>query len=167
VKTVADEVAEVPVGVVTVTPTLPVPGGLRAVSRDVLRTVKLVAGFVPNRTALTLVNPAPVTVTRVPPASGPAEGVRSETVGPYVNTSPCDVAEVPPAVVTVTSTAPVPGGLRTVIVFDVTRVNVVARFVPKFTAVTLLNPVPVIVTSVLPVAGPLAGLTPLTAGAAR
>jgi hypothetical protein len=84
-----------------------------------------------------------------------------------VNTSAGDVDEVPPAVVTVTSTAPVPAGLRAIIVVDVTRVNIVARLVPKFNAVTLLNPVPVTVTSVLPVAGPFAGLTAETVGAAR
>jgi hypothetical protein len=82
VKTVADEVAEVPLGVVTDTPTLPVPGGLSAVITVEPKTVKLVAAIDPNLTTLAPVNPAPVTVTSVPPARGPAEGLRPEIVGP-------------------------------------------------------------------------------------
>jgi hypothetical protein len=132
-----------------------------------LRTVKLAAGVVPKRTAVTPAKPMPVIVTRVLPASGPAAGLRLDTVGEYVNTSTVDVAEVPPGVVTVTSTEPIPAGLRAVIVVGVTTLIFVARFVPKFTAVTLVNPVPVIVTSVLPAAGPIAGLTPATVGMAK
>ena len=57
-----------------------------------------------------------MTVTVVPPATGPALGLTAVTVGAgmKVKSSALEVAEVPPAVVTVTSTVPVPAGEVTV-----------------------------------------------------
>ena len=55
--------ADVPVGVVTVTSTVPVPGGLSAVIVVSLTTVKLVAGVVPKSTAVAPAKPLPVIVT--------------------------------------------------------------------------------------------------------
>ena len=62
---------------------------------------------------------------------------------------------------------PVPAGLLAVIVVSLTTVTPVAAVVPKFTAVAPVKPVPVIVTGVPPASGPLVGLMPVTAGAAR
>ena len=76
------------------------------------------------------------------------------------------MADVPPGVVTVTSTVPVPAGLSAVIVVSLTTVKFVAAVVPKSTAVAPVKPVPVIVTDVPPAAGPLVGLRPVTVGAA-
>ena len=73
---------------------------------------------------------------------------------------------MPAGVVTVTSTVPVPAGLTAVIVVSLTTVRFVAAVVPKSTAVAPVNPVPVIVTRVPPVVGPLVGLRPVTVGAA-
>ena len=56
------------------------------------------------------------------------------------------MADVPPGVVTVTSTVPVPAGLSAVIVVSLTTVTLVAAVVPKSTAVAPVKPVPVIVT---------------------
>ncbi len=84
----------------------------------------------------------------------------------YVNRSAEDAAEVPAGVTTVTSTLPLPAGLSAVIVVPLTTVTPVAAFVQKSTAVAPVNPVPVIVTSVPPAAGPLDGLIPVTVGAA-
>jgi hypothetical protein len=78
----AGEVAEIPSGVVTVTFTMPVPGGLAAVIKVPLTTVKLVAGVDPKSTAVAPVKPLPVIATDVPPVSGPADGLKRETVTP-------------------------------------------------------------------------------------
>jgi hypothetical protein len=59
-------VAEVPLGPVTVTSTVPVPAGTVAVMEVSEPTVKLVAGVVPKFTAVAPVNPPPTTFTTVP-----------------------------------------------------------------------------------------------------
>ncbi len=83
-----------------------------------------------------------------------------------MNWSADDVADVPEGVVTVTSTVPVPAGLSAVMVLSLTTVTFVAAVVPKSTTVAPVNPVPVIVTSVPPAAGPVVGERPVTTGAA-
>ncbi len=81
--------------------------------------------------------------------------------------SALDVVEVPPGVVTVTSTMPaLPAGEVAVICVAPFTVKLVAAVPPKDTAVAPLSAVPVIVTLVPPAAGPEGGLTPVTAGAA-
>ena len=75
-----------------------------------------------------------------------------------MNWSAVDVADVPEGVVTVTLTTPVPAGLSAVIVVSLTTVTFVAGIVPKSTAEAPVKPVPVIVTNVPPVAGPIVGL---------
>ena len=80
--------------------------------------------------------------------------------------SAADLADVPPAVVTVTSTLPVPAGDVTVNVVALTNVTLVPGVAPNWTVATTLNPVPVTVTAVPPLAGPPEGLMPLTVGAA-
>ena len=85
-----------------------------------------------------------------------------------MNLSADETADVPPGPITFTSTMPavsagsvavicVPAGLIT---------TLVAATVPNLTAVAPLKPVPVIVTDVLPAAGPCKGLTAVTAGGA-
>ena len=75
---------------------------------------------------------------------------------------------MPPGLVTVTSTVPADSaGLVAVICVAELTVKLLAAMVPKSTAVAPVKPVPVIVTDVPPAAGPAAGLTPVTAGAAR
>jgi hypothetical protein len=71
-------------------------------------TVNEVAGAVSNLTAVAPVKPVPVMVTVVPPTVGPEVGVTELTVGAAtkVKWSPVFVGEVPPGLVTVTSTAP-------------------------------------------------------------
>jgi hypothetical protein len=74
-------------------------------------------------------------------------------------------------VVTVTSTAPaaVAAGLTAVIVvsgLDVLGTKLVAAVLPKSTTVAPVRLVPVIVTLVPPATGPVAGLIPVTVGAA-
>ena len=76
------------------------------------------------------------------------------------------MADVPPGVVTVTATLPVPAGLSAVIDVALTTLTFVAAFGPKSTAVAPVNPVPVIVTGVPPAVEPVAGLKPVTVGAA-
>ena len=77
--------------------------------------------------------------------------------------SAAPVALVPPGVVTVTFTVPVPLGARAVSVVALLTANVVAGFpAPKSTTVAPVKLVPVMVTKV-PL-GPELGLTPVTVG---
>lgn len=158
--------ADVPLDVVTVTPTEAgfTTGGLEAVIVEALTTVTFVAIVVPNSTAAPAAKPFPVIVTNVPPSSGPVDGLMPETVGAYVNKSSFDVADVPPGVVTVRSTVPVPAGLRAISDKPLlaTLKVVAGLFVPKSTAVTFVKPVPIIVTIVPLAVGPDVGLNPVT-----
>ena len=83
-----------------------------------------------------------------------------------MNWSAAEVADVPPAVVTLTSTVPVPAGEVAVIEVAELTVKLVAAVAPNVTAVVPLNPVPVMVTDVPPAAGPDVGEIEVTVGAA-
>jgi hypothetical protein len=122
-----------------------------------------VAAVVPKFTALAPVKFVPVTVTVVVPALGPDVGLTPVTLGAgmYVYWSAAPVALVPPGVVTVTSTTPLPAGAVAVMLVAPLSVKV-AAVVPNLTALAPLKFVPVIVTDV-PV-GPDVGLTAVTVG---
>jgi hypothetical protein len=81
-----------------------------------------------------------------------------------VNWSAGDVALVPPGVVTVTSTVPVPAGEIAVILVAESTVKLEALLIPNITVVAPVNPVPVTVTVVPPAAGPAIGEMLVTAG---
>lgn len=83
-----------------------------------------------------------------------------------MNRSALLVAEVPAGLVTVTSTAPVPGGETAVTEVSLVMVTCVADVDPKRTAVAATRLAPVMVTLVPPPAGPEAGLIEVTAGGA-
>ena len=75
-------VALVPLGVVTVTSTVPIdPAGDVAVIDVALFTVKLGAAVAPNFTLVAPVKLVPVTVTVVTPAVGPDVGEMLVTIG--------------------------------------------------------------------------------------
>ena len=82
-----------------------------------------------------------------------------------MNLSFTEVAEVPPGVVMVMSTIPVPDGDVAVICVPV-FVKMVAVEAPKFTAVAPIRSVPVIVTPVPPNVEPVGGATLVTIGRA-
>ena len=82
-----------------------------------------------------------------------------------MNWSAALVALVPPGVVTVTSTVPVPAGAVALMLVALLTVKLEAAVVPNFTALAPVKPVPVIATEVPPVLGPELGLTPVTVGA--
>ena len=82
-----------------------------------------------------------------------------------MNWSAALVALVPPGVVTVTSTVPVPEGAVALMLVALLTVKLEAAVVPNFTALAPVNPVPLIATEVLPALGPEVGLTPVTVGA--
>ena len=104
-------VAEVPLPLVTVTSTEPVPAGETAVMEVAEFTVTEAAGVAPNETVESPMKPVPVMVTEVPPAAGPKSGLMAVTVGASkAKRSAGLVAEVPLPLVTVTSTEPVPAG---------------------------------------------------------
>jgi hypothetical protein len=131
-------------------------------------TVNELALVVPNLTDDAAVKPVPVMVTLVPPAVGPELGLTAVTVGAprYEKWSAADVAEIPPGVVTVTSTVPA-GSAGEVAVIDVAEltVNEVALVAPNVTADAAVKPVPEMVTLVAPPVGPALGLTAVTVGA--
>ena len=78
----AEEVAEVPLKVVTVTSMVPTePDDEVAVMEVAELTVNEVALLAPNLTAEAPRKPVPVMVTVVPPAVGPAIGLMVVTVG--------------------------------------------------------------------------------------
>jgi len=86
-----------------------------------------------------------------------------------VNLSFVLVIEVPTGVVTVTSTIPVPAGLRAVICVSLINVtwvagDWVAGDETKYTWVTPVKPEPVMVTCVPPVIFPWFGMTFVTVG---
>jgi hypothetical protein len=81
-------VAEVPLGVVTVTSTVPEPDGDVAVTCVSETTLKLAAVVVPKDTLVAPVNPDPVIVTEVPPAVGPEDGEIEVTVCALATTTP-------------------------------------------------------------------------------
>ena len=81
-KSSADEVAEVPTAVVTVTFTVPaLSAGLVAVICVGELIVTLLAAVEPKATVAPEMNPVPVIVTDVPPAVDPVFGLTAETVG--------------------------------------------------------------------------------------
>ena len=164
-----------PLGVVTVTSTVPVLrlAGECAVIVVVLTTTMIVALTPPNFTPLVVLTPmksVPVIVTAVPPLAGPLFGLTDVTVGGamYVNTSPGLVADVPFAVVTCTSTPPgtPDAGDTAVTVVALTFTKLVAATPPKVTAVVPVRLVPVIVTFVPPLCGPDVGFSEVTVGVA-
>jgi hypothetical protein len=76
------EIADVPLGVVTLTSTVSAAsGGETALMVVELTTVKLMAAFVPKWTAVAPVKLVPVIVTVVPPDVGPSCGITAVTVG--------------------------------------------------------------------------------------
>jgi hypothetical protein len=84
-----------------------------------------------------------------------------------VKRSLADVADVPPAVVTVTSTEPAlaAGDVAVIEVAEFT-VNVVAAVGPNITAVAPVKSVPETVTLVPPPRGPVVGARAVTVGVA-
>ena len=167
----AAEVADVPADEVTVISTVPaVPAGAPAWIIVALRIIALVDRVLPNITEVTPEKPVPVMNTVVPPVNGPVDGEIAVTVGagaPYVNLSAVDVADVPPAVVTVTSTVPiVPAGEVAFIIVALTKVTFADVALPNCTRGVPVNPVPVMVTAVPPKVVPVAGVMLVTVGAA-
>jgi hypothetical protein len=103
--------AEVPLGVVTVTATMPAASGGDVAVMDVSEfTVKLAAATAPKYTLPAPVKALPVIVTEVPPAVVPEVVPRLVTDGVEarvkVYRSPLTMADVPLNVVTVTLKVP-------------------------------------------------------------
>ena len=80
----------------------------------------------------------------------------------YLSAGP--VALVPPGVVTVTSTFPMPAGAVAVTEVSDTGVNPVAGELPKCTALAPVRPVPVMVTRLPPARAPAVGDNVVTVG---
>src|SRR6202521_2136288 len=133
-------------------------------------TARPVPAVVPNFTTVAPVKPVPVIVTGVAPVVGPLLTLRPVTVGRggalKVNWSAgAFTTEVPPGVVTVTSTvaAASAGEVMEIEVEELTT-RPVPAVVPNLTTVAPVKPVPVIVTGVAPMVGPLLTLRLVTVG---
>ena len=83
----------------------------------------------------------------------------------YAKRSPALIVLVPPGVVTVTSTVPLPAGEVAVIDVALLTVNDAALALPNLTAVAPVRLAPVMVTLVPPAVGPLFGEIDVTDGA--
>jgi hypothetical protein len=127
----------------------------------VLLNVTWLAEFAPNATVLAFVNPVPVIVTEVPPATGPVLGLTIDTVGAamYVNWSAALVLLVPFGVVTVMWTVPADPGGEVAVIWVAVLLVMLAAVAPNLTEVAPDRLVPVIVTEVPPAVGPDDGLT--------
>ena len=145
-----------PSALVTVTATAPADSAGAVTTIWLAVSLTMVAAVLPKLTEVALARSAPLIVTVVPAVKGPVAGVTLVTTGVNWNLSAEDVAEVPPAVMTVTSTLPVPAGALTTIWLEVSLVKVVTGVVPKSTTAGPLRLVPVMVT-VVPPLPPLAG----------
>lgn len=120
-------------------------------------TLTFVASVFPISTVGLVPNPPPEIVIDVP--TGPEVGLTEVTDGEYVKFAFDVVREVPPLVVTLTGTVPVPGGEIAVIVLSLFTVNC-AVAVPKSTFSAFVKPDPEMVTVVPPLAGPDVGVIP-------
>jgi hypothetical protein len=143
------------------------PARMYTLSDVLLSTLKLVV-FSPIDTLLVVLRSVPLTVTQLPPASGPLFGLTPVMVGGAmkVNWSVLLLALVPPALVTVTSTVASAGtaGETAVIVVLLVTAKLLAVVEPKLTAVTPVKPVPLIVIEVPPDVGPLVVEIPVRRG---
>ena len=166
----AEEVAEVPPGVVIVRSTVPADSKgdvtLQLVADEQLTKV----APVPPKLAVVLpgTKPVPETVTAVPPLSGPTLGLMAVTLGitSYVNWSAEEIEVVPPGVVTVRSTMPAePEGALAVHEVVDEQLTAVAGFEPNLAELEpTTKPVPVTLTTVPPTSGPALGLMAETLG---
>jgi hypothetical protein len=160
----------VPLGVVTVMPTVPAPSaGATATSEPSGLTVKLVAAALPKDTAEAPAKFVPLISTAVPPAVGPAFGLTAVTVGApaavEVKWSALPVLEVPPKVVTVTSTVPAASdGATATTCESELAVKSAAGTVPQKTPVAPVKPLPEMVRAVPPAVVPEVVPRPVTAG---
>ena len=112
--------------------------------------------------------PVPVIVTTVLPTIGPATGRMAVITGPpKLNLSAAEVAEVPPEVVTVTSTVPATSAGEVAVQLVVVHETAVPAVPPKLTVVEpTKKPVPVMVTTVPPPSAPAPGEMAVMAGMA-
>src|SRR5215472_10460336 len=79
VKRSAPPVVETPSGVLTVTFTVPLPGGLTALIWVSASTLNVVAAVLPKDTSVVRAKPLPLITTFVPPTCGPLTGVMRVT----------------------------------------------------------------------------------------
>jgi hypothetical protein len=123
-------------------------------------------GVPPKLTRFAPVRLVPVIVTLVPPAAGPLVGENEITVGFVTKVNAVARVDDPPDVVTVTGTLPGAWALVTAVIFvpPVATEKVFAVVDPNVTEMAPVKLVPVIVTVVVPAAGPEDGATEATSG---
>src|ERR1700722_2746463 len=128
----------VPPIAVMVTWTVPVPAGTVIVISLAETTFRRAAFLVPKCTAVTPMRFAPRITTLVPPLAGPFAGDSDKRAGAamYWYVLPFAVVLVPPAVVTVTWTVPLPTGAMTVSSVVEMTFRPVAALLPKCTELT-------------------------------
>lgn len=144
-----------------------VPGGVIAAICVGLATETPVASTPPMLTVAPLTKLVPVIEIAVPPAAGPEEGkIWAIASGMLIYLNPLVTPVTnPPGLETSTGTvAATPGGVVVWIWFGLTTVTLEENTPPKLTVTPGTKPVPVIVTTVPPLAGPEIGETLDTSG---
>jgi hypothetical protein len=166
----AAEVADAPPTVVTTTSTVPADAAAGVTDVIVVEFTSVNdCATEPNISCVAPVKFVPVIVTCVPPVVGPELGLTDVIAGAgtYVYLSAATIAEVPPGVVTRTSTWPAaPAGEIAVIDVAEFTTTPVAALPPNATVAPATKFVPVMDTDVPPTAGPWFGLTAVTVGTA-
>ena len=97
--------------------------------------------------------------------AGSTAGLHDRHAARYLNRSALDTALVPPAMVTLTLTVPLPVGLLAVILVGLTTTMRVAALAPNRTLAPRTKSAPMMVTTVPPRRGPSRGETEVTRGA--
>ena len=154
-----------PLPLVTVTSTVPVPAGEVAVIEVAELTVTAVPALAPNETVELAVKPVPVIVTTVPPASGP--GVRADGGdGRDLVAEEVSHAGRRRAIAVGDRDIDRAGAAGLVAVIEVEELTVMAvpALAPNETVELAVKPVPVMVTTVPPASGPVSGLMAVTVG---
>jgi hypothetical protein len=154
-------------GFVTVTFTAPAACAAVVPVIVVALIVATVSAEPPNEAVAPAWNPVPLMDTELPPVAGPLFGVTELTVGAatYVK-QPVHVPACESGFVTTTFTVPTECAVVVPVMLVALIVETVSADPPNDTVAPVWKPLPLTVTELPPAAGPLFGVTELTAGAA-
>ncbi len=155
-----------PPGIATTTSSSPAAVAAVLALISVADTTSTPVAALPIFTVAPFTNPVPLITTPVPPNVEPDDGSTALTLGGRTNVNLGPSVEASSS--TSTTTSLVPAELSAVValisVSETTSTPVASP--PMRTVAPFTKPVPLIVTAVLPVVGPWAGVTDVTVGAA-
>ena len=141
--------------------------GVITVSDLALNTFTDDPGVLPNSTVNVSIKYFPKIVTVVPPAAEPRDGATRFIIGATTNVKPNSLVADPPGAINTTSTVRADlTGVITVTDLSLTLIIDVPAVPPNITADVSVKFIPVIVTVVPPVIGPLDDVTAVIVGGA-